>query len=64
MEFNKLVKFTPEGIKDSNRAKIQKFKIGLHVELQHDVEGFELDDFRLLVNKVKFMEESCVRLKE
>ena len=32
-EFNKLVKFTPEGIRDSDRAKIQKFKDGLNVEL-------------------------------
>ena len=37
-EFNKLVKFTPEGIRDSDRAKIQKFKDGLNVELHHDVQ--------------------------
>ena len=44
-EFNRLVKFTLEDIKDSDRAKIQKFKNGLNVGLQHDVQGFEIDDF-------------------
>ena len=33
VEFNRLVKFTPKGIKDSNRAKIQKFRNCLNVEL-------------------------------
>ena len=55
-KFNHLVKFTPQGIKDSERTKMQRFCDGLNLELQHDVQGFEVNTLRALVNK-KTMEE-------
>ena len=51
------MKFTPEGIKDSDRAKIQKFKDGLSLELQHDMQGFKVETLGALINKAKSMEE-------
>ena len=41
-EFNHLVKFTPQGIRDSKRTKMQRFHDKLNLELRHDVQGFEL----------------------
>ena len=32
-EFNRLVKFTPKGIRDNGRAKMQKFQDRLNLEL-------------------------------
>ena len=39
MDFNRLVKFTLEGIKDSDRAKIQKFKNGLNCNYSMTCKG-------------------------
>ena len=58
IEFNLLMKFSPEGIRDQKRIKIQKFRDGLNPELRHDIHGFELTNLRAMVNKAKMMEES------
>ena len=39
-DFNRLVKFSPDGFKDNELMKIKKFRDGLSLELQHDVRGF------------------------
>ena len=57
VEFNHLIKFTPQGIRDSERTKIQRFRDGLNLELQHYVKGFEVDTLGALVKKAKAMEE-------
>ena len=56
-EFNHLVKFTPPGIWDSEGTKLQRFRDGLNLELQHDVQGFEMTTLEALVSNVKSMEE-------
>ena len=56
-EFNWLVKFTPEGIRDNERTKIQKFQDGMNLELQLDVRACEGTTLGALVNKAKAMEE-------
>ena len=56
-EFNHLVKFTPQGIKDSERTKMLRFRDELNLELQHDIQGFEVDTLGALVTKAKVMEE-------
>ena len=57
-EFNRLVKFAPEGIRDHEGIKIYKFRDGLNPELRHDIRGFELTRLGSMVNKAKMMEES------
>jgi len=52
-EFNHLVKFTPPGIRDSEETKLQRFRDGLNLELQHDIQGFEMTTLGALVLKVK-----------
>ena len=62
-EFNKLIRFIPEGIRDHERTKIKKFRDGLNLELQHDIKLCDFDTLRALVNKAKVMEESREKLK-
>ena len=57
-EFNKLIRFVPEGIRDHERTKIKKFRDGLNLELQHDIKLCDFDTLGALVNKAKMMEES------
>ena len=52
-----MVKFTPEGIRDSERIKIQKFRDCLNIEIQLDVCGCEVTTLGALVNKAKSIEE-------
>ena len=33
MEFNRQIKFTPPGIKDNERTRVQKFRDGLNLKL-------------------------------
>ena len=56
-EFNRLVKLTPEGIRDNERTKMQKFRDGMNLELRLDVRGYEVTTLGALVNKAKAMEE-------
>ena len=63
MEFNRLVKFTPEGIGDNKRTKMQKFKDCLNLELQLDVRGYEVTTLGALVKKAKSMEEVRNKIK-
>ena len=62
-EFNKLIWFVPEGIRDHERTKIKKFRDGLNLELQHDIKLCDFDTLGALVNKAKMMEESREKLK-
>ena len=62
-KFNRLVKFSPNRIRGNERAKVQKFKDGLSLELQHDVHGFDLPTLGELVNKAKAMEEIREKMK-
>ena len=57
-KFNRLVKFAPEGIRDREEIKTQKFRDGLNPELRHDIRGFEMTSLGAIVNKAKMMEES------
>ena len=52
------MKFAPEGIRDHEGIKIQKFRDGLNPELRHDIRGFEMTSLWAMVNKAKMMEES------
>ena len=62
-EFNCLVKFVPQEVRNSERTKIQRFRDGLNLELQHDVQGFEIDTLGALVQKAKSMEEIRGKIK-
>ena len=62
-EFNRLVKFTPEGIKDNERTKMQKFRDGMNLDLQLDVRGCDVTTLGALVNKAKAMEEVRDKMK-
>ena len=63
VEFNCLINLTPQGIKDSKRTKVQNFSDGLNLELQHDIQGFELTNLGALVHKAKLMEEVMDKIK-
>ena len=63
VKFNCPIKFVPQEIKDSKGTKIQRFCDGLNLELQHDVQGFEMDTLRAPVNKAKAMEEIRGKIK-
>ena len=63
MEFNRLIKFTPPEIKDNERTRVQKFRDGLNLKLQHDTQGHDLTTLGALVNKAKMMEETRDKLK-
>ena len=43
--------------------KIQRFRDGMNLKLQHDIQGFEIDTLRDLVKKVKSMEEIRGKIK-
>ena len=62
-EFNRLVKFTPDGIRDNERTKMQKFRDGMNLELQLDVRGCDVTILSTLVNKAKAMEEVRDKMK-
>ena len=62
-EFTRLVKFVPQELRNSERTKIQRFRDGLNLELQHDVQGFEIDTLGALVQKAKSMEEIRGKIK-
>ena len=62
-EFNRLVKFVPQEIRNSEGTKIQWFRNGLNLELQHDIQGFEMDTLGALVHKAKSMEEIRGKIK-
>ena len=63
VEFNWLVKFSPKGIWDSERTKLQKFKDGSILELQLDIHGYEVITLGALLNKAKSMEEVWNKMK-
>ena len=44
-------------------TKIQKFRDGLSLELQHDTQGFDVATLGDLINKAKMMEEVRVKMK-
>ena len=62
-EFNRLMKFTSERIRDSERTKMQKFRYGLNLELQLDVTGCEVTTLGALINKDKATEEVRHKIK-
>ena len=62
-EFNRLIKFSTEGIRDHEMTKVQKFRDGLTPELRHDMQGFELTTLGAMVNKAKAIEESRKDMK-
>ena len=62
-EFNRLEKFAPEGFRDQERTKIQKFRDGLSLELQLDTQGFDVTTLGDLINKAKAMEEVRSKMK-
>ena len=57
MDFNRLVKFSHGRIRDNERTKIQKFRDGLSLELQHNAQGFDVTPLGDLINKAKSREE-------
>ena len=61
--FNRLVKFSPDGFRDNELMKVKKFRDGLTLELQHDVRGFEINTVGELVTKVRMMEELRNKIK-
>ena len=63
VEFNHLVKFVPQEIRNSEGTKIQQFRDGLNLELQHDIQGFEIATLRAFVQKAKSMEEIRGKIK-
>ena len=62
-DFNRLVKFSPDGFRDNELMKIKKFRDGLSLELQHDVRGFEITTMGELVTKARMMEELRNKIK-
>ena len=62
-DFNRLVKFSPDGFRDNEQMKVKKFRDGLTLELQHDVRGFELNTVGELVTKAKMMEDLRNKIK-
>ena len=58
-----MVKFVPQEIRNSEETKIQQFHDGLNLELQHDIQGFEIDTLRALFHKAKSMEEIRGKIK-
>ena len=50
-EFNRLMKFALEGIRDQEMMKIQKFRDGLSLELQLDTQGFEVTTLSDLIKQ-------------
>ena len=58
-----MIEFSLERIRDSKRTKIQKFIDGLNLELQHDVQGYEVTTLGALVNKAKPMVEIKSKIK-
>ena len=62
-EFNRLVKFAPGGIRDDEATKMQKFRDGLNLDLQLDVQGLEIATLGDLINKVKSKEEVRTKIK-
>ena len=56
-EFNCFMKFAPKGTWDNERTKMQKFRDSLNLELQLDVQGFEVATLSDLINKTKSKEE-------
>ena len=62
-EFNRLVKFSPGAIRDDEATKMQKFRGGLNLDLQLDIQGMEIATLGDLINKVKSKEEVRTKIK-
>ena len=62
-DFNRLVKFSPDGFRDNEQMKVKKFRDGLPLELQHGVRGFEINTVGELVTKARMMEELRNKIK-
>ena len=62
-KFNCLVKFARGGIRDDEATKMQKFRDGLNLDLQLDVQGMEIATLGDLINKVKSKEEVRNKIK-
>ena len=57
------MKFTPEGIRDNERTKMQKFRDWMNIDLQPGVRGCDVTTLGVLVNKAKAMEEVRDKMK-
>ena len=62
-EFNRLMKFSPAGIKQDEETKVQKFRDGLNLELQLDTQNLEAVTLRDIVNKAKATKEVRNKVK-
>ena len=62
-EFNRLMKFSPTGIREDEETKVQKFKDGLNLELQLDTQNLEATTLGDIVNKAKATEEVRNKMK-